>query len=433
MAVPLPIKIYIAKNYGDGRRILSDTGDKLGAACMLEESNPGTGLARPLPEGYGVEDICNEEVITWAYENVGWEIPEAEEPPDAIKEYIVKNYGDGQCITSDTGDKLGAACMLEESNPGTGLARPLPEGYDVEDICKENVITWAYDNVGWCLAAPPAEKGYLTVTSDPSGADIYVDDTYVGVTPLYRYELSPGTYTVRVSKSGYEDYTTTVTITAGQETTVSATLEPITPSETLLCVRAVDKATGEEVNAWIFIDGEFTGKSTPECLEVSPGTRMVKLQHSLYKTVEKAVPVVAGQTNEVTIEMEKIPYGEPIEIIVIAPCADDEFVRPILEPPYSDIPTTIMKGTLTRFRIFFINNGLAAPLDETKTYIYIEKPDTGERYYFNMIEADIDKTIDARGQSIRFEGTVPLTASTGTYNMFLEWDVKVPPEQRCKS
>jgi len=205
-----------------------------------------------------------------------------------------------------------------------------------------------------------------------------------------------------------------------------------TPGETTLCIRAVDKATGDEINAWIFIDGLFTGKSTPECLPVSAGTRTVKLYHPLYRTVEQSISVVAGTTNEVTIEMEKIPYGEPIEIVVVAPCADDELVRPILEPPYSDIPTMIMKGTLARFRIFFINNGMAAPLDESKTYIYIEKPDTGERYYFNMIEADIGKTIDARGESIRFEGTVPLTASTGTYNMYLEWDVKVPPEQRCK-
>ena len=107
-------------------------------------------------------------------------------------------------------------------------------------------------------------------------------------------------------------------------------------------------------------------------------------------------------------------------------------VKPIIEPPYSEIPTMIMKGTLVRFRIFFVNNGMACPLDESKTYIYIEKPDTGERYYFNMVEEDIDKVVDARGTSIRFEGTVPLTASTGTYYMYLEWDVKVPPEQRCK-
>jgi len=204
------------------------------------------------------------------------------------------------------------------------------------------------------------------------------------------------------------------------------------PGETILCVYAKDKATGEEINAWIFIDGKFTGKSTPECLPVAPGSRTVKLYHPLYKEAETTVSVVSGQTNEVTLEMEKIPAGQPIEIIVVAPCAHDTLVKPIIEPPYSEIPTMIMKGTLVRFRIFFVNNGMACPLDESKTYIYIEKPDTGERYYFNMVEEDIDKVVDARGTSIRFEGTVPLTASTGTYYMYLEWDVKVPPEQRCK-
>jgi len=45
----------------------------------------------------------------------------------------------------------------------------------------------------------------LTVTSNPSNADIYIDNSYKGKTEL-EIELPPGYYSVRVEKSGYESF-----------------------------------------------------------------------------------------------------------------------------------------------------------------------------------------------------------------------------------
>jgi len=76
-------------------------------------------------------------------------------------------------------------------------------------------------------SAPP--PGYLYVTF-PSGASIYIDGVFQQNTPT---TLPPGTYTVRVSLTGYNDYSTTATIYAGQTTTVSATLiQAYTPPTT---------------------------------------------------------------------------------------------------------------------------------------------------------------------------------------------------------
>jgi len=55
----------------------------------------------------------------------------------------------------------------------------------------------------------------------PSGANVYVNGVFQQNVPI---QLSPGTYTVRVSLAGYDDYYTTATVYAGQTTTVSATL-----------------------------------------------------------------------------------------------------------------------------------------------------------------------------------------------------------------
>jgi PEGA domain len=58
--------------------------------------------------------------------------------------------------------------------------------------------------------------GSLGVTSSPPGADIYVDDTYRGITPLLVEDLTPGSHAIRITKAGYNDYTYTGIAVGGQ-------------------------------------------------------------------------------------------------------------------------------------------------------------------------------------------------------------------------
>lgn len=53
------------------------------------------------------------------------------------------------------------------------------------------------------LNIPTPKKGYLSITSTPSGADVYVDNKKLGITP-FSYYLSPGNHQVYLSKSGYQ-------------------------------------------------------------------------------------------------------------------------------------------------------------------------------------------------------------------------------------
>ncbi|MDH5654278.1 MAG: PEGA domain-containing protein [Spirochaetia bacterium] len=48
-------------------------------------------------------------------------------------------------------------------------------------------------------------KGILSVTSEPSGSDVYLNITKIGTTPLIRDDLPEGTHRVRISKDGYID------------------------------------------------------------------------------------------------------------------------------------------------------------------------------------------------------------------------------------
>jgi hypothetical protein len=59
-----------------------------------------------------------------------------------------------------------------------------------------------------------AGKGMIKVNSKPSGADITLDGVSTGKQTFESFEVAPGTHTVLISKSGYVDYSTTVTVPA---------------------------------------------------------------------------------------------------------------------------------------------------------------------------------------------------------------------------
>lgn len=66
------------------------------------------------------------------------------------------------------------------------------------------------------LTSDVPQTGSIQVISIPWNAAVYVDDQYKGLTPVTVYGVSPGTHTLKVTKEGYRDYSTSVTITDGK-------------------------------------------------------------------------------------------------------------------------------------------------------------------------------------------------------------------------
>jgi len=56
------------------------------------------------------------------------------------------------------------------------------------------------------------------------GATVYVDGVNQGITPTTLAEVSIGIHQIKMTKSGYQDYTTSVTVTSGTTSFVSASL-----------------------------------------------------------------------------------------------------------------------------------------------------------------------------------------------------------------
>jgi hypothetical protein len=68
--------------------------------------------------------------------------------------------------------------------------------------------------------------GTITVNSNPDGADIYVDDSFVGNAASV-LKLSEGKHSVRVSMTGYKNWSRDISVLAGSEVKLVATLEKV--------------------------------------------------------------------------------------------------------------------------------------------------------------------------------------------------------------
>ncbi len=68
----------------------------------------------------------------------------------------------------------------------------------------------------------------LTVTTVPEGAELYIDNGYVGVTPVSD-SLPDGRHTITVRKAGYNDTTMTIDVNANARLSYSFILQALTP------------------------------------------------------------------------------------------------------------------------------------------------------------------------------------------------------------
>ena len=78
------------------------------------------------------------------------------------------------------------------------------------------------------------------IYSQPSGADIYINNAYKGVTPL-SFENVPidatKTYTIEIRMEGYKPYTSSGSISPGQNVVIDAALTPLAqPTTEIPCL-----------------------------------------------------------------------------------------------------------------------------------------------------------------------------------------------------
>lgn len=160
--------------------------------------------------------------------------------------------------------------------------------------------------------------GDLQVTSSPSGAAVYLNGNYQGVTttvggPLDITDLTAATYTVVLKKSGYMDYTTTVKIVAGQTAQVAATLQATgTPSSGTISAEIMSTPEGADV----YVNNVYKGLTPLNFQNVPIDTTQtytvtIKMEgYTPYTTSGKATP---GQSIQINAALSPIATPAPTQ------------------------------------------------------------------------------------------------------------------------
>ena len=167
--------------------------------------------------------------------------------------------------------------------------------------------------------------GDLEVTSNPAGAAVYVDTDFQGITSpgntLDVLSLSPGTHTVVVKKSGYQDYTTTTNIRAGQTAQVSVTLVPSGQPSTTASIEITSDPSGADV----LINNIYIGITPLTAQNVQPGSKTVTISLSGYNSYTSTLQVSAGQALQVNAALSpvatpttKAPASPFVAILAVA-------------------------------------------------------------------------------------------------------------------
>jgi hypothetical protein len=139
--------------------------------------------------------------------------------------------------------------------------------------------------------------GKISVSSSPSGARIYLDGTDMGFnTPATLTSISAGSHTIILKKSGYNDYSTSVTVTGGQTSGISATL---TVQQTTGSINVRSTPTG----ATIVIDGTTRGTTPATLTSISAGSHTIVLKKSGYNDYSTNVTVTGGQMSSISVTM----------------------------------------------------------------------------------------------------------------------------------
>jgi PKD repeat protein len=176
----------------------------------------------------------------------------------------------------------------------------------------------------------PSGKGSLQISSTPSDAAIYIDGVLQGPTPKTISGLSAGSHAVRVTKTGYVDYSAPITVIGGQtlplklnlvpRTQPTGSTSPTTPSQPGGVGTIAVESNPPGAN--VYLDGKPSGTTPVTIPDVNAGSHTILLTMQGYSDASKSIDVAAGSQNQVSMDLHagsKTPGFEAVlSVLAIA-------------------------------------------------------------------------------------------------------------------
>ncbi|PKG32027.1 PEGA domain-containing protein [Methanoregula sp.] len=205
--------------------------------------------------------------------------------------------------------------------------------------------------VGMPTPTPTPEYGQIVIASEPPGANVFLDNSLRGITPVTLKAVSNGRHTVTLRLEGYEDAVREVIVTADSpQVSVLLAAQSSAPSSatSTLPVTAVPETPGSPQSrqaaattgslsitttppgALVFIDGQMKGISPATIPGLAPGQHKIRLVLDGYQDFETITEIAAGSTSEFVTGLstrkqvpgfEAIPALAAVGVILLFLCS----------------------------------------------------------------------------------------------------------------
>jgi len=180
--------------------------------------------------------------------------------------------------------------------------------------------------VGEPTPPPTLAYGSITVTSSPSGADVYIDNVYKGLSPAVFNAVPNGNHVVLVKLDGYQDLTKSVTVTADNQTVhaalyreTTATTTTSSPGQTQITgpgsptQTTPAQASGygslsittSPAGALVYVDGVMMGVTPTTIPMLTEGSHSITLAMDGYQDLKTTITINAGTTSEYITGLSK--------------------------------------------------------------------------------------------------------------------------------
>lgn len=217
------------------------------------------------------------------------------------------------------------------------------------------------------IPPPPTNYGRIIVHSKPNKVKVYLDNNYMGTTPINLDRISPGQHRISFVMEGYRDQIENVSVSPSRTTTVSANLVPI-PEYGTGSISVYSNIDG----ANIYLDGNYqrrtSAKKDVELKDIKQGYHELLITKEGYLDWVSTIVVTARQTQTVDAYLAPEISEGSIEIYCNVSKAKIFVNGTYQAATLSSQPITLEEMGEGIYEITLVNDGYRTWVEETWIY-----------------------------------------------------------------
>ncbi len=131
-----------------------------------------------------------------------------------------------------------------------------------------------------------SDSASLALDSEPPGADVTLNGVARGETPCSVERIPSGDATLELSLAGFEPYSESLKLSAGESQTITAVLKPIPSDLEIVSIPA---------GARIYVNNQFRGKGPVSMTNLEPGTYRIRAELPAHEIMLRNVEIGRAQ------------------------------------------------------------------------------------------------------------------------------------------